>query len=222
MAGVIGDRAAEVLDQVKTVQVTDSLPEPGDVELIVICGSEESAYDDSVPWLAKELAWTGAAIAAGTPVMGICFGGQLLARALGATLRRAAQLEWGWTELETDDPVLIPPGPWMEFHYDVFDVPPGATEVARTTVASQAFVQGPHLGLQFHPEVNLKVFDGWVQGWEQQGALDRIARKGVNLARLRAEVAEHNDRATAAGTKLFDTYWDRARSLGPRGRDRLG
>jgi GMP synthase (glutamine-hydrolysing) len=213
LAGVIGDRAGEVLEAVRTIQVTDPLPEPGGLELIVICGSEESAYDDSVPWLAKELVWTRTAIAAGTPVMGICFGGQLLARALGGRVKRAPGLEWGWTEIETDDPGLVAPGPWMEFHYDTFEVPPGAIELARTDLASQAFVEGPHLGLQFHPEVNVPVFDSWLQGWKQQGAVERMTRKGIDLDRLRSEVAENEDRASAACVELFDAFWARATSL---------
>ena len=68
----------------------------------------------------------------------------------------------------TIDP-LVPPGPWFQFHYDRWSVPDGATEVARNALASQAFVAGRSLAVQFHPELTAATLEGWLsEGGEEQ------------------------------------------------------
>ena len=94
-------------------------------------------------------------------MLGLCFGGQALAAALGGTVERAPRPELGWTEIETDEPELVPPGPWLEWHYERFTTPPGATEIARTAAATQAFRHGRHLGVQFHPESTVEIVERW-------------------------------------------------------------
>lgn len=105
-------------------------------------GSRRSAYDDTVPQLAEELAFTRAALAADVPLLGVCFGGQLLARALGAEVWRMAEPEIGWVAIDTAAPALVPPGPWLAWHADAFAVPRGAERLARTDRAVQAFRHG--------------------------------------------------------------------------------
>src|ERR1700691_5311016 len=63
---------------------------------VVVLGSERTAFDDGVPWLARELDLVRQALADGVPLLGICFGGQVLARALGARLYRLADPEIRW------------------------------------------------------------------------------------------------------------------------------
>ena len=94
-------------------------------------------------------------------MLGLCFGGQALAAALGGDVETAPEPELGWTEIETDEPELVPPGPWLEWHYERFTTPPGATEIARTGAASQAFRHGRHLGVQFHPESTVEIVEHW-------------------------------------------------------------
>ena len=65
------------------------------------------------------------------PVLGLCYGGQVLAAVLGAEVGPAPMPELGWRTIETDDPELVPAGPWLEWHYERFCTPPGATELAR-------------------------------------------------------------------------------------------
>ena len=82
-------------------------------------------------------------------------------RARRARSRPRREPELGWTTIETDDPERIPAGPWLEWHFDRFAVPPGATEVARTGAAPQAFRHGRHLGVQFHPESTVEIVARW-------------------------------------------------------------
>ena len=63
--------------------------------------------------------------------------------------------------LDSADPDLLEPGTWMEFHNDVFTLPPGATLLARNEVGLQAFALDRHLAVQFHPEITPEVFAAW-------------------------------------------------------------
>lgn len=136
-------------------------PDPERFGLVVVLGSPEAAYDDRVPWLGAELAMVRQALRARTPVLGICFGGQLLARALGGRVERAPAVELGWRPVGTRRADAVPDGPWLEWHNDRFEVPPGATELARNDAGPQAFALGPHLGVQFHPEVTPEMLVRW-------------------------------------------------------------
>ncbi|NLA36783.1 MAG: C26 family cysteine hydrolase domain-containing family, partial [Actinobacteria bacterium] len=109
--------------------------------------------------------------AASVPVLGVCFGAQLLAHALGGSVRAAAREEIGWFDIEVvDDPAAttladrfaIGHGPWFQWHLDVFTPPPHATTLAHSTAGPQAFVVGRMLGVQFHPEVNRSVLETWM------------------------------------------------------------
>ena len=62
--------------------------------------------------------------------------------------------EIGWYDVDTDQPEMVPGGPWFQWHFDRWTLPPGATEIARTANSSQAFVLGRALALQFHPEID--------------------------------------------------------------------
>ena len=113
------------------------------------------------PWIAEQVSFLRATHDAGVPVLGICFGGQALAAALGATVSRAAETEIGWIDVEGDDGYG---GRWFTWHEDVFDLPPGATELARAASGPQAFAVGASVGLQFHPEVTPAIVDDWLAG----------------------------------------------------------
>ena len=108
------------------------------------------------------------AIDADVPVLGLCFGGQMLARALGAEVFRRTKSEIGWLPVRSTDPELVPDGPWFQWHFDSFTVPPGATLIAESDVGPQAFVAGRSLGLQFHPEVTTQIMDDWVRAYRHE------------------------------------------------------
>ncbi len=146
---------------VRSVLAGQTLPSHRDVDVIIALGSEASAYDTGLPWLNTEVDFLRDAIADETPILGICFGAQLLARALGGAVEPSDTPELGLIEVETDVPAILSRGPWVSSHYDVIRPPSGALVIARTSVAVQAFVHGPHLGLQMHPEVDTAVLRAW-------------------------------------------------------------
>ncbi len=89
-------------------------------------GAAWAVYDEAtIPWVADEIAYARSLISLGVPVLGICFGGQMLAAALGGTVSRAPIPEIGWVSVSSDEPALIEPGPWLEWHFDRFTAAAG-------------------------------------------------------------------------------------------------
>jgi len=95
---------------------------------------------------------------------------------------RAPQPEIGWNVIEGDEPGLIDPGPWFQWHSDRFELPAGIPVLARTAPANQAFTVGRSLGLQFHPELAPSVLDCWLDIGEAQ-----LAARGIDVAALLAQ-----------------------------------
>lgn len=138
----------------------DDLPDPDTVDGLVIMGGpmnvdEHAAY----PWLADEIRFIRAVVDAGKPVLGICLGGQLMARALGAAVRAGGEPEIGWFETRrvARHPLLARvPNRFMAYHWhgDSFDIPAGAERVLESDAcANQGFVYGDRaLALQCHLE----------------------------------------------------------------------
>jgi GMP synthase-like glutamine amidotransferase len=109
-------------------------------------------------------------------------------------------------EIDTDEPDLVPPGPWLQWHSDVVELPHGARELARSAAGPQAFTLGVHLGLQFHPEVDEAIMATWVV----EGASE-LERVGVDPEWLRARTAEQAAAGAARRTEeLVDAFLRRA------------
>ena len=166
-------------------------PDPLDYDVLVPLGARWAVYDERVPWIDAESAMVRRALEVGVGVLGVCFGGQLLAHALGGTVDRSPAPEIGWCEVDSANPDLVPPGPWFQWHFDRLTTPPGAIEVARNSSSTQAFVQGTALGLQFHPEVDAALVQQWID--EDNGA--DMGRLGLDAADLRARTADLADDA---------------------------
>jgi GMP synthase-like glutamine amidotransferase len=146
--------------------VVSAWPDPGGASAVVALGSDRSVHASKDPWIGAQVGFLRSAHAAGVPVLGICFGGQALAAALGATVSRAAETEIGWIDVDGDDGYA---GRWFTWHEDVFDLPPGASELGRSASGLQAFAVGASVGLQFHPEVTPSIVEDWLAG-----ALDAV------------------------------------------------
>ncbi|HEY1331639.1 MAG TPA: type 1 glutamine amidotransferase [Actinomycetota bacterium] len=174
------------------IDVDEREVDPSAYDLIVSLGSEFAAFDDSVPFVERECALFGRALEADVSILGLCFGGQLLARVLGAEVYRSTESEIGWLPVRSADPDLVPEGPWFQWHFDTFTPPPGATIVAESDVGPQAFVSGRSLGLQFHPEVTPQIMDDWVrvyrheldaEGVDPDGLLEETGRRAQESRR---------------------------------------
>jgi GMP synthase-like glutamine amidotransferase len=169
-----------------------SFPDPGGFDVIVPLGSRWAAHDDRLPWVAAEMDLVRLALQTGAGVLGVCFGGQLLARALGGTVARSPHPEIGWHEVHSRDSTLVPDGPWFQWHFDRFTLPPGATLIAENNCAPQAFVSGRALGLQFHPELDRDLLEEWIAD-DTDGDIDRL---GIDADLLRERTdAEAGDAA---------------------------
>ena len=194
-------------DRFASPDVSVSFPDPRDYDVIVPMGAPWSVYDVATigSWIGDEIEFLRSAHDSGVPVFGICFGGQALAAALGGSVQRAPSAEIGWYDVETDDPALVGPGPWFQWHYDQFTPPPGARTFARTPVGPQAYVLGRSLGLQFHPEITPSQLVAWVEN----GGASALEHAGIDadqlVARTRASAAE----ATARTHALVDAFLDR-------------
>ncbi|MBX7431690.1 type 1 glutamine amidotransferase [Mycobacterium sp. Y57] len=141
-----------------------SFPDPAGYDAIVPLGARWSVYDEALrdTWVGAEMQFLRDAASTGAALLGVCFGGQLLAQAFGGTVARSPHPEIGWYHVDSDRSDIVPGGPWFAWHFDRWTLPPGATELARTANASQAFVLGRVLGLQFHPEVDTDLLKLWL------------------------------------------------------------
>jgi GMP synthase-like glutamine amidotransferase len=174
-------------------------PDPRGYGAIAPLGAEQSVARSKEPWIAPQLAFLREAHEAGIPVLGLCFGGQALAAALGGEVRAAPAPEIGWLELESLDGGAVAPGPWFAWHEDTFTLPPGAVELARSPACPHAFRVGKSVGLQFHPEVTPEIVEGWVRGGRDTLNENRVDAEAIR-AQTRDDAAAHRARAFA----LFD------------------
>jgi GMP synthase-like glutamine amidotransferase len=198
--------------EVFRIDLEDREVDPARYDLIVSLGSEFAAFDDSVPWIEREKRLLARAAERDVPVLGICFGGQLLARVLGGSSFRGELPEIGWLPVDTRDPGLVPEGPWFQWHFDTFTLPPGARLVADSPAGPQAYTIGRSLGLQFHPEVTPEIMDLWVGAFRHE-----LDREGVDPERLLQETRCRAAQTRAAAWRLFDGFLARARAAEPAG-----
>ena len=181
------------------IDTDDRDVDPTGYDLIVSLGSEFAAFDDEKPFVPREARLMRAAIDGDVPILGLCFGGQMLARVLGGEVFRGSKSEIGWLPVRSKEPDLVPDGPWFQWHFDSFTVPPGATLIAESDVGPQAFVAGRNLGLQFHPEVTTEIMDDWVRAYRHEldgdgvdpdALLEETKRRATESRRLAWQVFE--------------------------------
>lgn len=180
----------------------ETVQDPARYSFVASLGSPHGPNDTHEPAVVAELELIGAAVEKDVPVLGLCFGGEALSAVLGGLVELAPRPELGWREIETDDPAMVPPGPWLEWHYERFTTPPGATEIARTKDAVQAFRYGPHLGVQFHPESTVEIVGRWA-GMDTE----RLTALGVEDGMELLDVPpEQEEAAREAAFRLFDAF----------------
>lgn len=202
-AGYVGERLTErgyLLHPVPRDRGT--LPPTVRADLVLLLGSPWSVHSPVDPAsLTAECALARSAADAGVPVLGLCYGAQVLAHAFGGRVSRTPRPEVGWTRVDTDDPELVPSGPWLEFHVDVIDAPAEAQVVARNGCGQQAFVLPGILGVQFHPEVRPETLDGWAGRFPEL-----LAGAGLTRADLVAQARAREPQSRAAAYALVDAF----------------
>lgn len=181
-------------------------PDPTAYDALVVLGAPWAAYDELVaPWVSPELDMLRTADATGVPVLGICFGGQLLALAHGGDVTASSAPEIGWHVVHSDDTSLVPAGPWFQWHYDRWSLPPAATEIARNAAASQAFVLRRNLAVQFHPELAVPSLKAWLA----HGGDEKARARGLDPDVLLAHTEAIQVRAAERAPCLVDAFLGR-------------
>ena len=186
------------------------LPASPDADALVVFGGEQSAVDDHThPYLPKLAGLMAAYTAMDRPVLGICLGSQLLARAYGGDNHLGVAPEFGWVDVSlTDaghaDPVLsqVPQTfPIFQWHSDTFSLPPGAVHLAQSAAAAhQAFRIGrATYGTQFHFEASRSVVRDWSQTFPEviERMLPGWSDRFPELAETRGKAADAHGLALA-------------------------
>jgi GMP synthase-like glutamine amidotransferase len=198
-------------DKFESPNVPFEFPNIENYDLIIPLGAPWGAWDDDCigNWLQPELAWIKNAVESGKPVLGICFGGQLIARALGGSVTRSPKAEIGWTYIWSEDPGLVSNGPWFQFHYDQWVLPEGVKEIARNPISSQAFVVNKSLGVQFHPELD----SAGLKGWLDWGGDKKVQQDGQDPIVMMRQTAAEEEEAKQRTFLLVDNYLSKVAKL---------
>jgi GMP synthase-like glutamine amidotransferase len=154
------------------------LPPPHQFHAVICLGGPMNVYEEEVySFLQPENAFLRQVVGEGIPFLGICLGGQLLAKALGGRVTRNGVKEIGWHSIELDQPGRRDPlfaglpdrFPVFQWHGDTFSIPSGANRLATSqTCQNQAFrfgFGGIAYALQFHVEVTPFMVEEWVRGY---------------------------------------------------------
>ncbi len=190
-------------------------PDPAAYDGIVVTGSSASVYWDE-DWIDAAQRWAGDAIAADVPMLGICWGHQLLADAVGGTVEPMGEYELGYRTVEHDGDPLFEgvPESFTVFttHSDaVTELPAEAEVIAENDYGVQGFRRGDVVGLQSHPEYDTETAEAVTRGKDLPDERIEAVCDGIT----EAAYAE----ATAA-KRVFDNFRQRAaRSTAAAGDD---
>ena len=188
----------------------EAAPWPSFIEydLIVPMGSVRSltSKDEIDSWIDTELDLLRAAHESGQPVLGICFGGQLLAEALGGSVEVAPVAEIGWFTIEAPTGAANPAGagPWKQWHHDRFVPPLDAEVLAVNDNAVQLFRVGRTVGTQFHPEVDEPHVAKWVASCDD----DYLSANGLTREKLLDDVRTHQQANVRQCHAFVDWFLD--------------
>jgi GMP synthase (glutamine-hydrolysing) len=210
-AGVFGDVVVERGHELEEWSLAWQTPPPRPLDdygaVLVFGGAMHADQDQHHPWLREENFLLQRLFALHTPLLGVCLGAQLIAKAAHADVYATPEPEIGWhpvelTEAAADDPIFsrLPERfEAFQWHYYTHGLPGGAEELARSPLCTQAFRLGDRAwGIQFHAEVTEQQIQDWANEPEREV---RIARD--ELVRQTGErIAEWN----ALGRSLCDVF----------------
>lgn len=223
-SGVFADAVADAgheLDEWAIAERPEPPAPPGDYGAVLVFGGAMHVdQEDRHGWLREERALLRDLVADEVPVLGVCLGGQLLAKALGAHVRRMPSSEVGWFDVEltgeaASDPLFAGlPGRFSSFQWHTyrFELPEGAVELARNDRCLQAFRAGRAAwALQFHAEVTRESVEDWIRTSKPED--DGV----VDFPRLLSESEERIAGWNALGKELCRRFLAVAEAATPRG-----
>jgi GMP synthase (glutamine-hydrolysing) len=181
----------------------------GAPDLLIMMGGPMGVYEQAEhPWIACQLGRLARRLEAGRPTLGVCFGAQMIAAALGAPVYPGPAKEVGFdalTILDSASPLgHLAEVPVLHWHGDTFDLPADVELLASSAAyPHQAFRRGPNiLALQFHAEMGLDPrFEHWVDQWPEA-----LAEVGSSPDAMRADHARLGPGAVAAGRRMIGQW----------------
>jgi len=216
--GLFEDRAVALgHEHTRWLPADGAAPAPPDAfdAVMVFGGAMHPDQDELHPWLSGEADYIRAAVFGRVPLLGVCLGSQLVARAADGGVHPADAPEIGWCEVTltadgSSDPVLglLPERVTaFQWHYYAWRLPPGGTLLAESASSPQAFRLGDRVwGVQFHPEVSRRMLDHWYVEGEDELPLPADAIR----TQTDAELPGWN----AHGTALCDAFLSEAARIG--------
>ncbi len=197
-------------DGFETVPVNakrDAIP-GGDFDLVVILGAPDSANDD-LPYLNAEQDLIRDSVGSGVPVLGICLGSQLIARAFGARVYRGPRTEIGfYGDLKKSSSSPLFSGfedPFTVFHWhgDTFDLPDGALRLASSEYyPNQAFQYRCAVGVQFHLEVDAGMVNLWLDNLQRRNN----GHRGLDVQKIRHDADEQIQTVCSNMNLFYDNF----------------
>lgn len=193
----------------------DPLPSHDEVSGVLVMGGPMNVDEvERYSGLATERQWLAEAARREMPILGICLGAQLLARALGAEVRAGEESEIGFAPVEVHEPTdpivgaLAPEATVLHWHGDVFDLPAGAVPLASSTQTKhQAFRHGNAWGVLFHAEADAALIEKWLA--EPSMRDEAAVVLGTEApGQLRRQAGEAEPDLIAASAKGFQVFAD--------------
>jgi GMP synthase-like glutamine amidotransferase len=224
--GVFADAAAERGATIEEWSLAWGTPPPRPLDefdaVFAFGGAMHTHEEHYHPWLVEENFLMQRFLDQGVPLLGICLGGQLIAKASHAHVSRAPEPEIGWREVElteeaSGDPLLssLPQRfTAYQWHHYRFDLPGGAVALAQSDVCLQGFRLGDLAwGLQFHCEVTREMVASWADEFESATDVDRT---GYDGERMRADTPRHIEQWNAIGREISSRFLAVAERAGNR------
>lgn len=202
--GVLGLALEGIVDDLEFCgrSASELIPSAVSADLVVSLGSDWSVYS---PTVSREIRQESLLLSRlnrlGVPVLGICFGAQMIAHTFGGRVSRSPKPEFGWTVVDDVAHEELA-GSWMQWHVDRIEVPDSISVIGRNNAGIQAIRYGRCLGVQFHPEATYDVVSRWVSS----GGQAELEANGVDpeeiLETTRRNEADSSSRCRA----LFEWF----------------